>query len=111
MMAVNAIKDILPIPDNMDIVTDPEKTETSQSLTDEATISHALATADHDEKGYAQETHDHEVKDLGWHDPNEKIPDPLVGGLENDELFVLIRRFNKVMNIDEPPIEPESDNL
>lgn len=86
-------KDILPIPDNIE---DPEKHEASQSLGQSATISHALANADHDEKGHAQQDHDNEVKDLGWNETNKNIPNPLVGGLQNDGLWVLIRRFNKV---------------
>ncbi len=60
------------------------------------TESHALANADHDEKGAAQ--HDHvanEVKNLGWNEKPQKIPQ-LVGGLPNEELWTLIRRFNKV---------------
>jgi hypothetical protein len=62
------------------------------------TESHALANADHDEKGAAQ--HDHgevEVRNLGWNEKPSKIPD-LVGGLPNEELWTLIRRFNKVTN-------------
>ncbi|KAJ6263075.1 hypothetical protein Dda_1634 [Drechslerella dactyloides] len=58
--------------------------------------SHALAAADQDVKGAAQIPHDEtEVKDLGWNDPTHAIPRPLVGGLTNDELWTLIRRFNK----------------
>jgi len=67
------------------------------------TESHALATGagDHEEKGAAElrgeqnidDTGD--VKDLGWSEPPEKTPAPLVGGLRNDELWALIRRFNK----------------
>ena len=91
------VKDILPIPENPGIVTDPEHHETSQTLADEPTISHSLAVANHDEKGHAQVAHDGEVADLGWHEPDNKIPDPLVGGLPNDDLWILIRRFNKVM--------------
>lgn len=91
------MKDFLPIPDSLQAVTDPDKTEQSHSLTEEATFSHALATADHDEKGRAQEVHDDEVKDLGWHESADKIPDPLVGRLDNEELWVLMRRFDKVI--------------
>ncbi|KAI9830285.1 MAG: hypothetical protein M1826_004896 [Phylliscum demangeonii] len=62
------------------------------------TESHALAVADHDEKGAAQVEHGElEVKDLGWHDHPELVPSPLVGGLDNEELWMLIRRFNKQM--------------
>ena len=61
------------------------------------TNSHALAEADHDEKGAAQEGHfSHEVKDLGWNEHPKDVPNPMIGGLPNEELWLLVRRFNKV---------------
>ena len=61
------------------------------------TDSHALAQADHEEKGAAQEQHfESEVKDLGWNESPSDMPKPLVGGLYNDNLWLLVRRFNKV---------------
>jgi hypothetical protein len=61
------------------------------------TMSHELANADHVEKGAAQEDHGQtEVRDLGWNSPLSGMPSPMVGGLSNDELWTLIRRFNKV---------------
>ena len=92
----SAITDFLPIPDTMAPVTDPDKTESANSLTERPTSSHALAMADHDEKGAAQQVHDQEVKDLGWTTDNENIPNPLVGRMQNEDLWVLVRRFNKV---------------
>lgn len=63
---------------------------------DHPTDSHALANADHDHKGAAQVNEHETVKNLGWnHHPND-VPD-LVGGLDNEELWTLIRRFNKQM--------------
>lgn len=64
-----------------------------------ATESHALAVA-HVEEGYpvgaAQLDHGAaEVRDLGWGEDPETVPN-LVGGLPNEELWTLIRRFNKV---------------
>jgi hypothetical protein len=38
------------------------------------------------------------VRDIGWHKPNALIPDPLIAGYTNGELFAYIRRFNKVRN-------------
>ncbi|KAK0124803.1 hypothetical protein ONS96_008684 [Cadophora gregata f. sp. sojae] len=35
------------------------------------------------------------VRDIGWHKTNNEIPDPLIGGLLNGQLFAMIRRFNK----------------
>ena len=83
------------------------------------TDSHALAqeaaTGENvDERGYAQRPHyespnnaggeggntgvrtETEVRDLGWHEKEEVVPNPLVGGLPNEELWTLVRRFNKV---------------
>lgn len=62
------------------------------------TDSHALAAAEPEEKGYAQ-THSASstsVRDLGWHNDSSSIPRPLIAGLPNDDLWVLLRRFNKV---------------
>lgn len=78
----------------------PINTPTSSKsaiTSDVPTDSHALASGDHDEKGAAQEEHfGAEVKDLGWvNKPKEDLA-PLVGGLKNEELWMLIRRFNKV---------------
>ncbi|KAF7546252.1 hypothetical protein G7Z17_g8555 [Cylindrodendrum hubeiense] len=75
------------------------------------TASHLLAEeskhADLGDKGASQMQHDHsEVRDLGWND--EQSPNPVVGGLDNAELWTLIRRFDKqvfrVKRIDEPPL-------
>jgi hypothetical protein len=64
---------------------------------DHPTESHELANADHEEKGAAQLGHRQtEVRDLGWNDEPPDVPSPLVGGLPNEELWTLIRRFNKV---------------
>uniref|UniRef100_A0A8H7NNR9 Uncharacterized protein n=1 Tax=Bionectria ochroleuca TaxID=29856 RepID=A0A8H7NNR9_BIOOC len=77
------------------------------------TESHALAedaqTGEVDQKGSCQFNHnDTEVKNLGWNDDVDKIPQPLVGGIENENLWTLIRRFNKqifvVKSIDQPPL-------
>ena len=61
------------------------------------TISHELANEEHEEKGFAQIDHGQtEVTDLGWNEEPADVPSPLVGGLANEELWTLIRRFNKV---------------
>lgn len=63
------------------------------------TESHELAQADHDLKGAAQIDHDSpEVKNMGWNEPPKDVPNPLVGGISNEELWTLLRRFNKVCN-------------
>lgn len=67
------------------------------SLTNAPTDSHALANAEHEERGAAQQDHDEgEVKNLGWFKNPDTI-ESLVGGLPNQELWTLIRRFNKQM--------------
>ncbi|EMC93045.1 hypothetical protein BAUCODRAFT_151416 [Baudoinia panamericana UAMH 10762] len=86
-----SIKDILPLPE----ITDPNKHEIADTLHDEPSASHALAVADHDEKGAAQQDHNAEVVDLGWNEPDDKIENPLIGGMSNADLWILIRRFNK----------------
>jgi hypothetical protein len=71
------------------------------TLTDMPTESHALAmeaakATDPTEAGAAQVQHAEEVVDLGWNEPKELIAKPLVGGLSNEDLWLLVRRFNKV---------------
>ncbi|PSK55853.1 hypothetical protein B9Z65_4731 [Elsinoe australis] len=90
-------KDLLPIPNDTQAVSEPGKVEQHASMRQEPTASHALAMADHEDKGVAQEDHGNEVRDLGWNEPKEQIPAPLVGGLQNEELWLLVRRFNKQM--------------
>jgi hypothetical protein len=63
----------------------------------EASDSHALAQEDHEEKGAVQEAQgkfrgDDQVKNLGWGEAEENVPNPLIGGMKNEELWLLIRR-------------------
>lgn len=39
---------------------------------------------------------DPEVKDFGWNVPPDRVPAPLLNRLTNDDLYTLLRRFNKV---------------
>ena len=103
---MDAVRDILPTPENTEAVTAPQKEELHHSLEDEATLSHSLAVADHDEKGHAQADHDEMVKNLGWHEPDYNIANPLVGRLPNEELWLLLRRFNKVTKLIRRVCEP-----
>lgn len=64
-----------------------------------------------EEKGFAEVAHnDLEVKNLGWNtDDPAKVANPLVGGLKNDDLWVLVRRFDQqvfhVKSIPEAPLD------
>lgn len=91
------IKDLLPIPSDIRPVTDPAATEGSNTLAADPSLSHALATDDHNEKGLAQQEHAEEVLDLGWNERKQEVAEPLVGGMDNEELWLLVRRFNKQM--------------
>jgi len=93
MVATGVVyKDLLPIPHE----TDMEKEDISLTMRGKPTESHALAMQDHEEKGAAQIEHDAEVVNLGWNEPAQAVENPLVGGLSNEDLWVLVRRFNKV---------------
>lgn len=35
---------------------------------------------------------------LGWNTSPTEIPNPLIGGIENEEIWALIRRFNSVIS-------------
>ena len=69
----------------------------SASNGDAPSDSHALASADHDHIGAVQRDHEEgEVRDMGWDEHPTNVPN-LVGGLPNEELWTLVRRFNKQM--------------
>lgn len=84
------------------------------------TASHALAEesiqADADNKGASQIGHDEiEVKNIGWNKEVQYVPQPVVGGLRNEELWTLIRRFNKqifeVRSIETAPLADLDMNI
>jgi len=89
--SLSAVGGILPTPATVN----PDEHDVSDSITEKPTISHELAMADTDDKGAAQQDHDEEVINLGWNESPQKIPSPLVGGLSNEDLWVMVRRFNK----------------
>lgn len=65
-------------------------------LGQETSTSHILATQNHAIQGAAQQAGKIDgITNLGWQ-KNAKGVDTLVGGLDNDDLWMLIRRFNKV---------------
>ncbi|KAI0397905.1 hypothetical protein F5Y17DRAFT_412697 [Xylariaceae sp. FL0594] len=91
------LSDVLPVPATTEPVTNPGEQNTATSLGDKPTLSHSLAMEDHQEKGVAQHHREDEVVNLGWNEKKENIPAPLVGGIGNEDLWLLIRRFNKQM--------------
>ncbi|KAJ7358206.1 hypothetical protein DFH08DRAFT_671305, partial [Mycena albidolilacea] len=63
--------------------------DVAHSITQSPTDSHALAQVEAEEKGAAQEGHNSEALDLGWNQHPEKVAKPLIGGLENEELWLV----------------------
>ncbi|KAJ5582433.1 hypothetical protein N7535_001053 [Penicillium sp. DV-2018c] len=75
---------------------------TAEDLTAEPEIpegptdSHVLSQVEQDEKGLSQQAGETtEITDLGWNEPHDFIAEPLVAGISNDDLWMLIRRFDK----------------
>lgn len=73
------------------------KADVAKSYGETPTMSHELANVDYDEKGAAQHNYgETEATDIGWQSHPSDVPSPLVAGISNEELWTLIRRFNKV---------------
>lgn len=90
------MKDILPIPATDPTDAKPGEQKESIAPGDGPTFSHSLATESQDHEGLAQKNHGTGVLDLGWNEKKQDIAAPLVGGMDNEELWLLVRRFNKV---------------
>lgn len=61
------------------------------------TDSHVLSQIDQDEKGLSQMASETtEITNIGWDESPNLIEEPLVAGLSNEDLWMLIRRFDKV---------------
>lgn len=61
------------------------------------TDSHVLSHVEPEEKGLAHQAGDtDEVTDLGWCASVERIEEPIIAGLSNEDLWMFIRRFDKV---------------
>lgn len=100
--------------DSVDRVAENREPEIVEKHEEETpTASHALAhesvNAEPEDKGACQVEHDDiEVRNLGWNDEARRVPEPVVGGLKNEELWTLVRRFDKqifhVKSIEEPPL-------
>jgi hypothetical protein len=69
--------------------------ETPEGPTD----SHVLSQVDQDEKGLSQKAGETAaITNIGWGESPDAIEEPLVAGLSNEDLWMLIRRFDKVCN-------------
>lgn len=97
------ISDFLPIPATDATTTArPQKPQAAEGVEGGNTFSHELATHKNPDllQGIAQQDHgDSEIEDvvdLGWNEKKENIPGPLIGGMDNEELWLLVRRFNRV---------------
>ncbi|RYP69165.1 hypothetical protein DL771_006259 [Monosporascus sp. 5C6A] len=108
------LAEMLPTPANTQPVADSANREGAATMAEGPSLSHALAAADdHEEKGAVQ-LHQHygaEVINLGWHEKKEEIVSPLVGGLGNEDLWLLIRRFNKQVYHVKEVVDPLPGNL
>ncbi|KGO64028.1 Protein of unknown function DUF3292 [Penicillium italicum] len=61
------------------------------------TESHILSQVEQNEKGLSQKSGDTaEITNIGWGESPDAIEEPLVAGLSNEDLWMLIRRFDKV---------------
>ena len=71
-------------------------------LEEKPSESHALATEHHELEGAAQEAGKAaQITNLGWQ-ADVKSAATLVEGVSNEELWTLIRRFNKVLTVLDP---------
>ncbi|KAK0925314.1 profilin, required for normal timing of actin polymerization in response to thermal stress [Friedmanniomyces endolithicus] len=88
-----------PLPNDAaaDAANQRNKTEGSPAISDEPTLSHTLAVSGNRGDHAQQSIMADGIKDLGWNQDADEIPAPLVGGLPNEELWILLRRFNKQM--------------
>ncbi|GLA69221.1 hypothetical protein AtubIFM55763_008404 [Aspergillus tubingensis] len=60
------------------------------------TDSHVLSKVDQDEKGLAQKAGQTDtVTDVGWNQHPDELDEQIVSGISNEDLWMLIRRFNK----------------
>lgn len=90
--------DLLPIPHSNHA--DDDEHGRANHMSEEPTMSHALANSNPNNprmKGAAQidtGEADAEVRNLGW--AKAQMATPLIGGLNNEEVWLLVRRFNKV---------------
>ena len=77
---------------------DEEFTEQKDIKADSPTDSHLLSQLEQDEKGLAEKAGiTQDVSDIGWGQSRDDFEERIVSGLSNQDLWMLIRRFNKVL--------------
>lgn len=80
------------------LANDINKVDIIKSEIDAPTDSHALAHAEVEEPGLIHKSPDDEhTSDIGWQQQPHEFDEPIVGGIPNEDIWMLIRRFNKVM--------------
>ena len=79
------------------IAKDINKVDLLKSELNAPTDSHALAHAEVEQASLIHTSPDDEATtDIGWQQQPHEFNEPIIGGIPNDDLWMLIRRFNKV---------------
>lgn len=79
------------------VTNDINKVENLKSEHNAPTDSHALARAEVEEPSLIHTSPDDEATtDIGWRQQPHEFDEHIVGGIPNEDLWMLIRRFNKV---------------
>lgn len=79
------------------VTNDINKVDILKSELNAPTDSHALAHAEVEEASLIHTSPDDEATaDIGWQQQPHEFDEPIIGGIPNEDLWMLIRRFNKV---------------
>ena len=79
------------------VTNDVNKVDILKSELNAPTDSHALAHAEVEETSLIHTSPDDEATtDIGWQQQPHEFNEPIIGGIPNEDLWMLIRRFNKV---------------
>jgi hypothetical protein len=79
------------------VTNDINKVDILKSELNAPTDSHALAHAEVEETSLIHTSPDDEATtDIGWQQQPHEFDEPIIGGIPNEDLWMLIRRFNKV---------------
>ncbi|EED19877.1 conserved hypothetical protein [Talaromyces stipitatus ATCC 10500] len=78
------------------VTADINKVDIIKSETDAPTDSHALAHAEVEETSLIRKLPgDEATSDIGWRQQPDEFDEPIIVGISNEDLYMLIRRFNK----------------